>query len=38
MVTVFIQPNLVITNITGPSIFVSYCHEFVITVNIYVAK
>ena len=29
-----IQSNLVITNSTGPSIFVRYIHEFVITVKI----
>jgi len=33
-----LQSNSVITNITGPSIFVCYSREFIITVNIYVAK
>ncbi len=33
-----IQSNSVITNITGPSTYVRYNREFVITVNIYVVK
>jgi hypothetical protein len=32
-----VQSNSVITNITGPSIFVRYSREFVITVSICVA-
>ncbi len=33
-----LQANSVITNSTGPSVFVCYNREFIITVKIYVVK
>ena len=34
----YLQSNSVITNSTGPSIFVRYNRDFVITVKVYVVK